>query len=205
MLQFEYLLLAVDEPGEPRVAVVSVFMRGRAGAVEQGEGRRGCAQEMAGADYLTVAALTPLPRETQPPDLAEVGRETRGWCHSRKGKEVCQCMKLYSITKPRCNFTATSGGFASNHLFILSKPICRGVNGGREGGREGERRFPASICGQRVMESGAFCYTPQSEPTHIGRDSEREQHMAQFYPTSPPLPPSRDVITLARSHFGFRS
>ena len=73
MLQFEYLLLAVDEPGEPRVAVVSVFMRGRAGAVEQGEGRRGCAQEMAGADYLTVAALTPLPRETQPPDLAEVG------------------------------------------------------------------------------------------------------------------------------------
>ena len=158
-------------------------------------GGRGCAQEMAGADYLTVAALTPLPRETQPPDLA------RGWCHSRKGKEVCRCMKLCSITKPRCNFTATSSGFASNHLFILSKPICRGVNGGREG----ERRFPASICGQRVMESGAFCYTPQSEPTHIGRDSEREQHVAQFYPASPPLPPSRDVITLARSHFGFRS
>ena len=103
MLQFEYLLLAVDEPGEPRVAVVSVFMRGRAGAGEQGDGEgrggRGCAREMAGADYLTVAALTPLLRETQPVTCpcppARTEREGEGhaggWCHARGGGENCRC------------------------------------------------------------------------------------------------------------------
>ena len=47
--------------GEPRVAAVSVFMRG--GRAEPGMRKGG---EMAGADYLAVAALTPLARETQP-------------------------------------------------------------------------------------------------------------------------------------------
>ena len=53
---------------EPRVAAVSVFMRG----VSESRGMRG--GEMAGADYLAVAALTPLPRETQPLTRARARR-----------------------------------------------------------------------------------------------------------------------------------
>ena len=64
MLQFDYLL----ERREPRVAMVSVFMRGELERAEARGKERGMGgRKMAGADYFTVAALTPLLlRETQP-------------------------------------------------------------------------------------------------------------------------------------------